>query len=135
MNGAENQKQPPTGGNNLWKQLLALVFGVGLLWLAFRNADLPKLWDCAQKANFFYLGLVFCLAVVSHTLRAWRWIFLLKPLTDKKISLFNSFTAVMYGYVVNLVVPSGGEVVRLVSNSKSENLPWMGVLPTMFIYR
>ncbi|MBI2810613.1 MAG: flippase-like domain-containing protein, partial [Candidatus Melainabacteria bacterium] len=73
--------------------------------------------------------------VISHLLRAWRWIFLLKPLTDKKISLINSFCAVMYGYAVNIVIPRGGEVARLISISKSESLPWMGVLPTMFIDR
>jgi hypothetical protein len=68
-------------------------------------------------------------------LRAWRWIFLLKPLREKKVGLWNSFCAVIIGYAVNIAIPRGGEIARLISISKSEDLPWMGVLPTMFIDR
>jgi uncharacterized protein (TIRG00374 family) len=74
-------------------------------------------------------------ALMSHFLRAWRWVTLLSPLSDKKISLWNSFCAVMVGYAVNVVIPRGGEVARLVSISRTERLPWAGVLSTMFIDR
>jgi glycosyltransferase 2 family protein len=135
MNGADEQKAPPTGGSNLWKQLLALGFAGLFLWLSFKDAKFAEIWDYTKQTKPEFLFWVFFTAVISHLLRAWRWIFLLKPLTDKKVSLFNSFCAVMFGYAVNIVVPRGGEVVRLISISKSEKLPWMGVLPTMFIDR
>lgn len=135
MNGAEEQKAPPSGGSNLWKQLLALAIAGLFLWLSFKDAKFGEIWDYAKQTKPEFLFWVFATAVISHLLRAWRWIFLLKPLTDKKISLFNSFCAVIYGYAVNIVIPRGGEVARLISISKSENLPWMGVLPTMFIDR
>jgi uncharacterized protein (TIRG00374 family) len=61
---------------------------------------------------------------------------LLKPLRpEKKVGLWNSFCAVIIGYAVNIAIPRGGEIARLISISKSEDLPWMGVLPTMFIDR
>jgi uncharacterized protein (TIRG00374 family) len=41
----------------------------------------------------------------------------------------------MIGYAVNIAIPRGGEVARLVSISRTENLPWAGVLPIMFIDR
>jgi glycosyltransferase 2 family protein len=135
MNGVEEQKAPPSGGTNIWKQLVALAIAVLFLWLSFKDANFGKIWDVAKQTKPEFLFWVVATAVISHLLRAWRWIFLLKPLTDKKISLFNSFCAVIYGYAVNIVIPRGGEVARLVSISKSENLPWMGVLPTMFIDR
>ncbi|HEY9676856.1 MAG TPA: lysylphosphatidylglycerol synthase transmembrane domain-containing protein [Drouetiella sp.] len=135
MNGVEEQKAPPSSGSNIWKQLLALAFAGLFLWLSFRGANFGEIWNIAKNAKPLWLFWVFATAVISHVLRAWRWIFLLKPLTDKKISLFNSFCAVMFGYAVNIVIPRGGEVVRLISISKSEKLPWMGVLPTMFIDR
>ncbi len=135
MNGAEEQKAPPSGGSNLWKQLLALAIAGLFLWLSFKDAKFGEIWDYAKQTKPEYLFWVFATAVISHLLRAWRWIFLLTPLTDKKISLFNSFCAVIYGYAINIVIPRGGEVARLISISKSENLPWMGVLPTMFIDR
>lgn len=135
MNGAEGQKAPPASGSNLWKQLLALAIAALFLWLSFKDAKFGEIWDYAKTSKPEYLFWVFATAVISHLLRAWRWIYLLKPLTDKKVSLFNSFCAVIYGYAVNIVVPRGGEVARLISISKSEKLPWMGVLPTMFIDR
>ncbi len=43
--------------------------------------------------------------------------------------------AIIYGYAVNIAVPRGGEIVRLVTFSRLENLSWASVLPTLFIDR
>lgn len=74
-------------------------------------------------------------SLFSHFLRAVRWLILLKPLSPKPISLWNSFCAIIYGYAVNVVIPRGGELVRLLAITKSENLPWAGVLSTLLIDR
>lgn len=125
----------PTAASSLRKQLIGIAIAGIFLWLAFRGADPAKLWSYIKTAQPFYLGLLCLSALFSHFLRAWRWVLLLKPLSDRKIGLWNSFCAVMYGYAVNVVVPRGGEVARLVSISKTEKLPWVGVLSTMFIDR
>jgi uncharacterized protein (TIRG00374 family) len=125
----------PKSGSSLLKQLIGIVFAGLFLWLAFRGTDPAKLWSYIKDVQPFYLVLVCLSGLVSHFLRALRWVLLLSPLSEKKISLWNSFCAVMYGYAVNVVVPRGGEVARLVSISKTEKLPWVGVLSTMFIDR
>lgn len=133
-----NEKKPKEErrlGVQIAKQLAALAFGCLFLWLAFRGRDLEQIWGYAKRADLFFLFLVALSCVISHLLRAWRWLILLRPLTDRKISLWNSFCAVIIGYAVNIVIPRGGEVARLVSISKSENLPWAGVLSTMLIDR
>jgi uncharacterized protein (TIRG00374 family) len=81
------------------------------------------------------LGLVCLASLASHVLRAVRWQILLKPLSGTKVSLWNSFVAVMYGYAVNVAIPRGGELVRLLTIAKSENLAWAGVLSTLLIDR
>lgn len=106
-----------------------------MLYFSFRGCDLATIWAYSIKSNPIFLVLLMVNGIISHVLRSIRWILLLKPLSDHKISLFNSFTAVMMGYAVNIAVPRGGEVVRLLSISRSENLPMAGVLPTMFIDR
>jgi glycosyltransferase 2 family protein len=81
--------------------------------------------------------------LLSHFLRALRWLILLKPITqelnlgrgNKPISLWHSFSAVIYGYAANVVVPRGGEIVRLISITKMENVPWASVLSTLFVDR
>lgn len=122
--------------NNSWlKQALGIAFAGLFLWLAFRGTDPQQLWHYVSGIQPIWL-VAFCISgVFSHVLRAIRWVILLEPLSDHKISLWNSFCAVMLGYAVNVVVPRGGEVARLVSISRSERLPWAGVLSTMFIDR
>jgi len=105
------------------------------VWLSFRGAHLGEIWRLSQKADPFFLALLFLSGLASHVFRAYRWVVLLKPLSAKKISLWNSFSAIMFGYAVNVVVPRGGEVVRLITLSKLENLAWASVLPTLLIDR
>ena len=106
-----------------------------LLWLAFRGTDVKQVFGYVKNIQPFYVVLLCLSGILSHLVRAWRWLFLLKPLKASKISLWNSFCAVIVGYAVNVVIPRGGEVVRLVTISRSESLPWSGVLSTMFIDR
>jgi hypothetical protein len=128
-------EKSPQSGSKIVKQLAFLVLGVGLLYFAFRGTDFKSFWDYASKTDPLYLVLLFICGVISHLLRAWRWIYLLEPIDKRRVSLWNSFVAVIVGYAVNIPVPRGGEVARLVSISKSEKLPLAGVLPTMFIDR
>jgi uncharacterized protein (TIRG00374 family) len=127
--------EQPKPGSNLVKQLIGVACAGVFLWLAFRGADPARLWSYIKQVQPFYLFLVCVSGLVSHILRAVRWVFLLNPVAHRRVSLWNSFCAVVYGYAVNVVVPRGGEVVRLVAISKSEKLPWVGVLSTMFIDR
>lgn len=117
------------------KQSIGIALAGGLLYWCFKDQNFNELWGYAQQVDPKFILLTALTALLSHFLRAWRWVFLLQPLSDRPISLWNSFCAVMYGYAVNIVVPRGGEVARLVSISKTESIPWAGVLPTMFIDR
>lgn len=127
--------KPESKFNNIVKQLIMAVFAIGLLYLSFRGCDLPTIWAYTVKTNPIYLILLCLSGLLSHVARSMRWILLLKPLSDHKISLWNSFVAVITGYAVNVAIPRGGEVVRLLSMTRSENLPWAGVLSTMLIDR
>lgn len=121
--------------NNPLKQIGAGLFALLLLWLAFRDANLTELWRYSRQINILPAALLLVSGLLSHFLRAYRWTYLLKPLSDNKVSLFNSFYAVMIGYAVNVAIPRGGEVARLISICKSDKLPWAGVLSTMLIDR
>ena len=121
--------------NNLLKQVLAGAFAIFLLWYAFKGTNLAELWQYSKNVKPFPVVLIFVSGIFGTFLRSYRWTILLRPLSDKKISQYNSFYAVIIGYAVNVAIPRGGEVVRLLSICKSENLPWAGVLSTMLIDR
>ena len=93
--------------SSLGKQLIGGVFAVLLLWLTFKDSNWQLILHYLKDVQPAYIALLFVSGLTSHFLRAYRWIFLLQPLSDKKISLFNSFYAVMIGYAVNLAIPQG----------------------------
>lgn len=134
-----NQAQPAEpvkqGKQPVWKLLVAILLGAGLLYFAFRGIDLQRMMQYMQEINPFYVFLIFAVGILSHFLRALRWIILLKPVAERNVSLWNSFYAVILGYAVNVVIPKGGEVVRLVEMSRLEKLPWAAVAPTLLIDR
>lgn len=124
-----------TRSSSLLKQALGIAFAVLLLWFAFRGTNLAELWHYSQNVKPMPVILMLITGILGNLLRSYRWTILLQPLSDKKISQFNSFYAVSIGYVVNIAIPRGGEVARLLSICKTENLPWAGVLSTMLIDR
>jgi uncharacterized protein (TIRG00374 family) len=129
----EPDKKPAP--NNLVKQLAAGAFALLLLWLAFKDCNWSELCRYLRTIQLLPVFGLLASGLSSHLLRAYRWIFLLQPLSEKKIGYFNSFFAVILGYAVNIAIPRGGEVARLVSICRTESLPWAGVLSTMLIDR
>lgn len=62
------------------------------------------------------------ITMLSHFLRAIRWNILLEPIGYKpKVS--NTFLSLMVGYLINLVIPRGGEVSRCYNLYKLEKVP------------
>lgn len=62
------------------------------------------------------------LAMASHVVRAERWRMLVEP-TGRTTTLYHSFLALMIGYLVNLVIPRGGEVSRCYNLYKLDHCP------------
>lgn len=122
-------------GTSWWKVVLAFLLAAALLWLVFKDCDLNAILGYLKTIDPVYVISTLIVGLISHILRAWRWIILLKPVANRSVSLWNSFYAIVSGYVVNLGIPRGGEVVRLVVMARAEKLPWPGVAPTVFIDR
>jgi hypothetical protein len=135
MDTVSEGRAPAGGTKQIILRVVAFVMAAGLLYFAFAGTDFAQAWKHALTANPLYIAIMCIVCLLGHILRAWRWIYLLEPIGNRKVSLWNSFCAVILGYAVNVPIPRGGEVVRLVSLSKSEKLPWAGVLPTMLIDR
>ncbi len=121
--------------------LLIISLTAGLLWFSLRglttNKDQSSLdlllqtWGKADKA---YLWLMASVAIASHILRAQRWRMLLVP-SGNFASFQNSFLSLMIGYLVNLVVPRGGEVSRCYNLFKLEKIPVETSFGTVIVER
>ncbi|MFM7195326.1 MAG: YbhN family protein [Bacteroidota bacterium] len=109
--------------------LLVLGITAALLWFALKSIDsgdgrspaefLGTTW---AKANKGYLFIMFLVTMVSHVVRAIRWQMLLVP-AGHRSSFTGAFLALMTGYLVNLVVPRGGEITRSINLYKLEKVP------------
>ena len=109
--------------------LLVIGLTVFLVWFSLRSVKTGQdqnkweyildTWGMADKGWLMMMALI---AMISHVLRAERWRMLMEP-TGHRITLFNSFISLMIGYLVNLVIPRGGEVSRCYNLYKLDNSP------------
>jgi uncharacterized protein (TIRG00374 family) len=119
---------------SLLKYALTALLTVGLLYFAFRNTDLSKLYTSIRGANYWWMLLMFACLMVSHLFRAWRWRYLLNPIKPD-IAFRNLFSGVMIGYFINNILPRAGELVRPYSIGKLESIPKSAALGTIVVER
>jgi glycosyltransferase 2 family protein len=77
---------------------------------------------------------VVVMLLLSHYIRAVRWRMLMEPLGYKP-SIFNTWSAVMIGYLVNAGVPRLGEVVKCTLLAKYEKIRVDKLVGTIVIER
>ncbi len=109
--------------------MIIILITVGLIWFSLRGLTvgegedkldfLLKTWLSADKG---WLMLMAVIALVSHAIRAERWRMLIEP-SGHQPKLSHSFLSLMVGYLVNLVIPRGGEVSRCYNLYKLDKTP------------
>lgn len=98
--------------------ILQYVFFLGLgilfVWLSVRQINQQQWEEIKGALQSSRKGLIIPVCVMlllSHYSRALRWRILMEPMGYQP-SIFNTFAAVMIGYLVNAGVPRLGEVVK-----------------------
>jgi glycosyltransferase 2 family protein len=99
----------------IWFSLRGLIVYNGGNKLTY----LKHTWDSANKSWLLTMAGV---AILSHIVRAARWRMLIEP-AGYHPRLSNSFLSLMVGYLVNLVIPRGGEVSRCYNLYKLDKTP------------
>lgn len=116
------------------KIILCLALGCLILWLAFKNVNMADIGDGLKRANYWWLALSLLFGMFGFLIRAARWKLLINPLGYKP-SLFNSFNAVMSGYLANVAVPRLGEVTKCVALGRKESIPVDKLFGTILLER
>lgn len=99
----------------IWFSLGSLTVGEGGNKWDFLRAT----WQSANKSMLILMAVI---AMISHLIRAERWKLMMVP-TGYKTKLSYSFFSLMVGYLVNLVIPRGGEVSRCYNLYKIDKTP------------
>lgn len=96
------------------------IFGLTalLIWFSLRNLHVKEgenkwqyLYHTWQAADKGWLILMAGIFMLGQAIRAERWRMLMEP-TGYQATFYHSFLAMLIGYLVNLVIPRGGEVSR-----------------------
>ncbi|MFN4761865.1 lysylphosphatidylglycerol synthase transmembrane domain-containing protein [Gillisia sp. Q332] len=119
------------------KIILPLTLGVFLIWYSIKNStpsEREQLWENITQAHPGWILLSMLLGLLSHISRAYRWKFLLEPMGYKP-KFLNSFMAVMVAYLANFGIPRSGEVLRGVTISTYEKIPFEKVFGTIISER
>ena len=111
-----------------------LFLGIFLLWLAFKNQDQERIIEGFREADYSWVFFSLLLMILSHISRAVRWTLLIKPL-GYQVKKFNSFIAVMIGYLANLALPRMGEISRCVVLNRTDKVPFNRLVGTVFVER
>jgi uncharacterized protein (TIRG00374 family) len=112
---------------------LILALTTLLIWFSLRNLQvtpgnenykdkwdyLVYTWNSASKSWLIIMGFI---VMMSHIIRAERWRMLIEP-SGNRTTLGNSFLSLMIGYLVNLVIPRGGEISRCYNLYKLDKTP------------
>ncbi len=92
---------------------------------------LKNTWKAANKGWLVGMAVV---SIISHILRAERWRMLLAPVGFRP-RLTSSTYSVLVGYLVNLVIPRGGEISRCYNLYKLDKTPVVESFGTVVIER
>jgi glycosyltransferase 2 family protein len=113
--------------------LLGLLF----VWLTLKDVNKSQ-WlnikSAVLNARQWVIIPVIFMILLSHFSRAIRWKILMEPLGYHP-STFNTFAAVMIGYLVNAGVPRLGEVVKCTMLSRYENVRADKLVGTIVVER
>ncbi|MBL0232774.1 MAG: flippase-like domain-containing protein [Chitinophagaceae bacterium] len=117
--------------------LFFLGLGVLFVWLSLRNLDsdnMKQIRKALDNARYWLIIPVFIMLIASHLVRALRWKLLIES-SGHRVSLMNSFFAVMIGYLVNQGVPRLGEVVKCTMLGRYEKVPVEKLIGTVILER
>lgn len=117
--------------------LFFLGLGIFFVWLTVKDItanDWQHIKNSLLNGKHWVIAPVFIMLLLSHYLRALRWKILMEPLGYAP-STFNTFAAVMIGYLVNAGVPRLGEVVKCTLLSRYEKVRADKLVGTIVIER
>lgn len=105
------------------------------MYLAFKDIDFRLLLAELKKTNYYYaIGGTIIGTFIGSYIRALRWRYLLNPLKEN-IKMSSLYPFVMIGYMMNAIIPKGGEVARPVLTAQKEGISRASAFGTIIVER
>lgn len=114
---------------------LSLIVAALFIWLASRSVDPSEFKEQFSSVTFYWLPAFIIVLLISHYLRAERWRLLLKEEDQPNVPRSTLFAGVMFGYMMNNIIPRLGELSRPVYVAKKQGLSSGNLLGTIVLER
>src|SRR5918996_4521179 len=113
---------------------LVLLLTVGLLAYFLRGVDLSAVWAETRHADGRLLLLAVVIVLMTYTLRALRWQYLLAPIGPTHFS--TAFETTVIGFAASALLPArAGEVIRPYLLAKREGISATSAFATVILER
>ncbi|SHM40024.1 hypothetical protein SAMN04488057_101327 [Cyclobacterium lianum] len=113
----------------------SLLIAVFIFYYLYRDLDGLALVNSIKDTDFLLLASSVTIGILGYWLRAWRWKILIETGEKSKVSTGRVFWALMFGYLVNLLVPRAGELARCGAVNKTESVRVGKLLGTVVLER
>lgn len=90
--------------------------------------------EILKGAKYSWVILSLVLSILAFISRAMRWALLIEPL-GKKPKFWNTYHAVLTGYLANYALPRMGEITRCIALNRKERIPVDSLIGTVVIER
>ena len=107
--------------NRVLRQVLPILFAVGLLWYVLKDVPLTQLAIQFRQADYRWLALAVAITGLYFLLRAARWQLVLQALGYKP-SLFRTTIAMLAGMLASMIVPGAGELTRCATLQRTDGV-------------
>lgn len=102
--------------------LLIAAIGGYFLYFVFKGTNWTEMQEKLAQANYYWITLGMAVAMLSHYVRGARAVMFYEAL-GYRVSTKNSVLAVLVGYMMNYIIPRGGEVSRCAALYKTDGVP------------
>ena len=117
-----------------WQTLVIAVLTLGLLWMFFKNIDLAEAWRAVTHAHLGLIAAAVVMILVTYTLRAQRWLILLRPLG--RVRFRTTFRTTVIGFAMIFLLPGRvGEILRPYLVARHEGLNPASTFATVIVER
>jgi uncharacterized protein (TIRG00374 family) len=114
--------------------LIFMSLGLLALWYCFRSIDFDEFVTQLKSVNYFYIGLSLAVGFFAFIVRALRWNIMINTLGHKP-TVYNTYNAVVIGYIANLAIPRIGEITRCATLYKTNRIPINSLFGTVVTER
>ena len=119
---------------NTVQYFLFLGIGLALLYFSFQKVNNDEIWENISSVSISGLIAIIAIGFLAMVFRGLRWVQMMKSM-GYQVTGTSAVSAVALSYLVNLVTPRVGEIIRCTALKRTNQVPIDKSLGTVVLER